>query len=164
MAFQLPIPEEVGGAPWPHEPYLYESYKAVHWRYITDLANEGLILHDGLDWDEVKIGRRLESVYIRGLLTCSNGVMIRVNKELEVSRNNSGHLYVRGRDYAYHAWFKATNQEILRYDMAHQHQAGLHVHLVDPTTGEEQVTAIERDQLPTLGDFVRIAIARAELF
>lgn len=81
---------------------------------MTDLANEGLVEQDELNFEEVKNGRRLESVYIRGLLTCSNGVIIHVNKELEVGRNSSGHLYVRGRDYAYHAWFKATNQVILR--------------------------------------------------
>ena len=130
---------------------------------MKQLADEGLVEQDNLRFEEVRGDRRkLESVFIRGTVNCCNGVKIQVDKELEVSRDASGHLYVRGCDYAYHAWFTATGQEILRYDMAHQSQ--LHVHLIDPTTHQEQITDIDIDQLPTLGDFIRIAIKRAALF
>ena len=90
MAFQLPSAEEVGGAQWPHDWYPYERYKAVHWRYMTILVDEGLIESDDLDIEEVRDGRRLRSVFIRGRINCRNGVMIQVDKELEVERTRSG--------------------------------------------------------------------------
>jgi hypothetical protein len=130
---------------------------------MTTLVNEGLIEEDTLDIEEVLVNRRLTSVFIHGHVHCSNGVIVRVDKELAVQRNKSGHLYVKGSDYSYHAWLSATGQEILRYDMAHA-SARLHRHLFDPTTGQEQITDIELDELPTLDAFIRLAIARAKDF
>ena len=130
---------------------------------MTILVDEGLVEQDNLNIEEVLDGRRLTSVFIRGYVKCCKGVMIRVDKELAVQRNRSGRLYVKGCDYSYHAWLSATGQELLRYDMAHEPPT-LHRHMFDPVTGQEQVTYIELDELPTLDAFIRLAIELANRF
>lgn len=66
---------------------------------------------------------------------------------------------VRGIDYTYHAWIGPTEQDILRYDMAHGE--GLHCHVFDLVTGESALFPAPLDMLPTLDGFVRMACRRA---
>ncbi len=62
---------------------------------------------------------------------------------------------VRGVEYTYHAWLGATEQDILRYDMAHGE--GLHCHVFDLATGESALLPAPLDMLPSLDGFVRMA-------
>ena len=70
-----------------------------------------------------------------------------------------GVLQVRGLDYSYHAWLGATEQDILRYDMAHGE--GLHCHVFDLATGESVLLPAPLDMLPSLDGFVRMSCRRA---
>lgn len=85
-------------------------------------------------------------------------VVVRVDKTLAV-RYVRGVPQVRGIDYAYHAWLGSTEQDILRYDMAHGE--GLHCHLFDLATGEYALLPVPLDMLPSLDGFVRMACRRA---
>ncbi len=67
--------------------------------------------------------------------------------------------HVRGVDYNYHAWLNSTEQDILRYDMAHGE--GMHCHVFDLATGESALLPVPLDMLPTLDGFVRMACRRA---
>lgn len=102
--------------------------------------------------------RRLTSVRIVGRLRCRYDVSIQVDKTLAV-RYARDAPQVRGIDYNYHAWLASTEQDILRYDMAHGE--GLHCHVYDFATGESALLPVPLDMLPTLGSFIRMACRRA---
>ncbi len=69
---------------------------------------------------------------------------------------------VKGARYSYHAWLYASSRQLIRYDMSH-HWLGLHCHLFDSTTGEEEVfTHLPIEMLPSLDGFIRIADRMAE--
>lgn len=129
---------------------------------MTNLLDEGLVEKDALDFEEIRTGRTLTAVIISGQVFCMGGLIVRVNKQLDVRRSSSGYE-VRGIDYDYHAWLPATGQPVLRYDMAHE-WLGLHVHVFDPATGKELTTRIELDDLPTLDGFIRQALERTKAF
>jgi hypothetical protein len=163
MVLQLPSDEEVGGATWPHEWYRYDSYVAVHTQYMDRLINEGVVESDGVSFEEVRDGRTLSLVFVRGAVRCCYGLNILVNKALEVKRDKGANL-VRGYDYSYHAWFGATGQEVIRYDMSHEWVGGIHCHVFDPVTGRGITRPVTREELPTLDLFIRRAVRMAEAF
>jgi len=157
MAGELPSPEEVGGAVWRHEWHLYEDYKTVHHRYITNLVNEGLVEQDRLTFHEYRTGRLLNRVNIAGRIRCGFGVTVDVDKWLET--DGASVPSVRGYSYSYQAWLASTGQEILRYDSAHGLDQ-LHCHVFDLQTGRETVLPCPLDSLPTLDAFVRLVMRR----
>lgn len=95
---------------------------------------------------------------IVGRLRCHYDVSVQVDKTLLVSYLRDI-PQVRGVDYSYHAWLGSTDQDILRYDMAHSE--GLHCHVFDLETSETALLPVPIDMLPTLDGFVRIACRRA---
>jgi hypothetical protein len=153
MADQLPRPETVGGAVWAHDWYPYESYKSVHDRYITNAINEGIIVENHLVFDEIRQGRRLLQVNIRGRIQCEYGLSVFVDKWLEVDPGQN----VRGYSYSYQAWMSESNQEVIRYDSAYGLN-DLHCHLFDLNTGRESIYPVPMHRLPTLDAFIRIAM------
>ncbi len=65
---------------------------------------------------------------------------------------------VKGRDYAYHAWLP-PDRPLIRYDNAERH-GGFHRHVFNVLTGEELVSEpLTHDDLPTLDQIVREAVA-----
>ena len=68
---------------------------------------------------------------------------------------------MKGVDYSYHAWLISTGRQILRYDMAHD-WIGLHCHVFDLDTGDEQQMEVGLDDLPTLDAFIRMVIHRVQ--
>lgn len=157
MVDPLPRPEEVGGAIWSHDWHPYEGYKTVHDRYITNAINEGLIIANHLIFDEIRQGKKLIQVNIRGRIECTYGLCIFVDKWLEFDAGRN----VRGYSYSYHAWLTETNQEVIRYDSAYG-LSDLHCHLFDLKTGTEHIYPVPMDRLPTLDAFIRIAIKQVE--
>jgi hypothetical protein len=160
MVDRIPSLEDVGGQSWSHDWYPYESYKALHYSYTDRLCDEGLIVSHSLSITETPIEGVLQIVRIQGRIQCAYGVEIAVTKQLDVLRNQNGYM-VKGRLYNYQAWFSDTEHQILRYDNSHD-ENDLHCHVFDILTGEEVLKqSIYKTQLPTLSDFVRIAVQRA---
>lgn len=125
---------------------------------MTNLMNEGLILDEHLNFKEIIHNRRLYQVHIQGRIRCHLGVMIEVDKALEVNL----YRYVRGFSYSYHAWLEHTNHGVLRYDNAHGEDE-LHYHIFDLATGVERMKEpVPRERFPTLDAFVRMALRRVQ--
>ncbi len=100
----------------------------------------------------------MASVRIHGRLRCAHDVSVQVDKVLSV--RYARHVpQVRTIRLAYHAWLNTTEQEVLRYDMAHGE--GLHCHVFDLLTGESALLPAPLDMLPTLDGFVRMSCSRA---
>lgn len=152
MVDRLPRPEEVGGAVWPHNWFPYEGYKTVHERYINDAINEGIIIENRLAFNEVRQGRRLIEVNIKGRIECEYGLTIFVDKWLKVDDTQR----VRGSDYNYHAMLTNPLQDVIRYDNSHGPNE-LHCHLFNLENGTETIHPIQIEDLPTLDRFIRIA-------
>lgn len=122
---------------------------------MRQLEDEGITLEDRLSFrSRYDAGARLTSIRILGRLRCHRDVSVQVDKTLAV-RYVRGVPQVRGIDYAYHAWLAATEQDILRYDMAHGE--ALHCHVFDLATGESALLPVPLDMLPSLDGFVRMA-------
>jgi hypothetical protein len=132
MVDRIPRPEEIGAAVWPHGWYPYEGYKTVHFTFMNNLLDEGLVLKDHLIFDEIRDGRYLIEVNIKGQIDCIDGLAIAVDKWLDVDEGQR----VKGYSYSYHAWLTATEQPVIRYDSAHGLD-DLHCHLFDLATREE---------------------------
>lgn len=157
MVGELPSPDEAGGAVWRHDWHRYEAYKSVHHRYITNLFDEGIVLLDGLVFEEHRTGRVLTDVHIAGRISCADSLMVEVDKWLEA--DGSRDPLVRGYSYSYQAWVAETEREVLRYDSAHG-LGNLHCHVFDLRTGDETVIPCPLDRLPSLDGFIRIALRR----
>ena len=155
MAYELPSPQEIGAASWRHDWHPYDDYQVVHATYMTNLMHEGLVDEDRLSFREYREGRRLVQVNVEGRVRCKHGVIIEVDKWLDVRRTRRGYE-VMGSSYSYQAWFEGDGREILRYDSAHG-MAGLHYHLFD-SDGRERIVTISLAQLPTLDGFIRQAL------
>jgi len=126
---------------------------------MRGLVNEGVVLHDGLSF-VAYFDRGLPArVNLRGRVHCRDGVVLMVDKWLEVRRNARGQDEVRGYSYTYEAWRLPGENQVLRYDSSHGLD-NLHRHSFDPVTGDEvEVVTIALDQLPTLDRVIREAAA-----
>lgn len=146
---------------WSHDWFPYETYRNVHVSYMDRLREEQLVIHDHVDFIEVRT-HDLAAVQIEGRLECAFDVVIAVDKWLEVRRGTRGRIEVRGSSYSYHAWVRNGNY-LLRYDSAHGLE-DLHRHEYDPRSGAEtSVTNISLSELPTLDSIVRAAVEQARL-
>ena len=120
------------------------------------METEGLVWEDSLSL--LPMGnphkRSPNRIRILGRLRCAYDVSVHVDKTLVVRYSRRG-LQVKGTAYSYHAWLASTEQDILRYDMAHGD--GLHCHVFDLARGESALLPAPLDLLPTLDGFVRIA-------
>jgi len=162
MADQLPEPPEAPreGHRWQHDWHPYEDYRNVHVSYMDRLFGEQVVLHDHLDFIEIH-GEALDAVQIVGHVECSGGVILAVDKWLDVRRDAHGRSEVRGVSYSYHAW-RRNEHDLLRYDTAHGLDE-LHRHDFDPETGREiGVHRVPLEELPTLDGVIREAVALAQ--
>lgn len=123
---------------------------------MRNLIDEGLVIQDHLVFEEVTEGRRLIQVHIVGQIECSHDLIIAVDKWLDVTRRRRQYV-VQGSSYSYHAWLRHS-RHILRYDSAHGLER-LHRHQFDFETGDEQVSQIQIDELPSLDEFIREALS-----
>lgn len=90
-------------AQWQHDWHPYEDYKTVHTEHLKGLIASGKILHSGLSFIETAAGNELISVNIRGYVECAAGVVIMVDKWLDVRRGRNRRYEVQGSSYSYHA-------------------------------------------------------------
>ncbi len=134
---------------------------------MARLLNEGLVLDNHLVFIEtVDAAGDLFEVKLEGIIECVDLVFIQVDKRLVTSRNSSGQLQVRTVDYKYHAWLAEASggtRNLIRYCTAHgmdgEDREGLHCHVFDLATGQERdVIGVELENLPTLGDFIPLAV------
>ena len=126
---------------------------------METLADQGLVTDNHLVFTHTVHDGALVEVSLQGIIECAEDVFIKVDKALGVRKIRNGQVQVRGKDYAYHAWLNLTpTRDLIRYCSAH----GLddfHCHLFDPATGEELGRpSIDLADLPTLGDFIPLAI------
>lgn len=125
------------------------------------LIDEGLVESDGVSFIESVDDRGvIVHVTIRGRLRCRGGLLIRVDKKLDVRRGRSGRLEVRTYSYQYHAWIHGRagypRRNVIRYDNSPVHDHQLHRHDFDGAGNETSVSAVEFADLPTLSEFVRL--------
>lgn len=130
------------------------------------LLREGLVERDGLSFYESVDGSgELVLVTIRGRLACRHGTAIRVDKKIETRRGRANRLEVRTRYYQYHAWIRSRpgrpRRDLIRYDNSGEHGGRLHRHRFDAAGRSLDPEYVALDEMPTLDEFIREALAMA---
>lgn len=127
---------------------------------MDSLAAEALVFRDTLTFRELrKESGALRWVNLRGRIQCCDGVVIAVNKGLDVALNDRNQIVVRGNAYSYHAWVRGRpRRHILRYDNSHGENA-LHRHFFDVAGNQIAIEPVSLDSLPRLDLVIREAVA-----
>ncbi|MGH7583309.1 MAG: hypothetical protein ACREL5_08810 [Gemmatimonadales bacterium] len=129
-----------------------ENYLQVHESYMATFREEGFVVHDGCAF--TILGK---VVLLEGTITCLDGIVIEVRKEIDVLSGRGGSAWVRTRSFCYHAGLRG-GETILRYDSPHGHRPYHHKHTYD-TFGDGRELAIEElrseREVPTLGEVIR---------
>ena len=136
--------------PGKHGSNRFENYQSVHQKRMQDFLLEGFVLEEDLRFQA--IGRR--SIVLYGSIRCLGGIVLEVEKELQVLDGAGPTARVQTRTYRYHAWLPARHN-ILRYDSPHAHRPYHHVHRFDALgTGREvSIDPIEDEAaIPTLSE------------
>lgn len=165
MAERLRVPEKLEEPPpvqWAHDWHPYTDYLNVHHSHMTALLKTGAVLRDRLSFVETADGRELVQVRVFGRIECRDGVVIYVDKYLDVRRGRQRRYEIRGARYSYQAWFRDPEQTIIRYDTAHGGLKGIHCHRRNPSSGRLVRQAITLEQLPTLSDFIEEVLGIAD--
>lgn len=122
------------------------------------LEQAGLVLRNHLAFVHTEDDGLLIEVGLSGIIECAQAVFIKVDKSLEVRKVQSGQLQVKGKDYAYHAYLREPQRDLMRYCSAHGLD-DLHCHNFDLATGDEtDQPRIRIAELPTLGEFIPRAV------
>ena len=129
---------------------------------MTALVKTGAVLRDRLSFIETVDGKELIQVRVVGRIECRDGVLIYVDKYLDVRRGKQRRYEVKGARYSYQAWFSDSEEAIIRYDTAHGGLEGVHCHRRNPSTRRLVRRDIKLKQLPTLSDFVEEVLAIAD--
>lgn len=129
---------------------------------MQHLAAEGLVRGHAVSFIELRrADGELVRVNVAGEVKCAAGVIVTVDKLLEVRRGRHGRYEVLGRVYRYHAYVAgAPVRDLLRYDSSHGIDR-LHKHIFDARGREIAVEPVAFDSLPTLTGIIREAIALA---
>ena len=129
------------------------------------LRAEGMVTRSFLTFSES--GSRdgnLVAVQLAGIVVCHQ-VIIRIDKKMAVRRDRQNRYQVRTQYYQYHAMVARRNgqprRNLIRFDNAHG-EDGLHCHRFDAIGSEVSRVPISLEHLPTLDEFVRLAVAIAE--
>ena len=154
-------PEE-SATQWSHDWHSYTDYVNVHHNYMAALLRWGAVLRDGLSFIETRDGKELLQVRIHGRIECRDGVLVVVDKYLDVRRGRQQRYEVKGVLYAYQAWFRDSERTIIRYDTAHGGIADIHCHRRNPSSGRLVREDMPIATLPTLTDFIIEALALAD--
>jgi len=125
---------------------------------MAALINEGVVTRETLRFSEFLDGNRLIEVNLAGRLATSSGGILSVDKWLTVD-DRDGRLYVRTREYSYHAWIlrPSPRRDLFRYDNSHGAFDTLHRHRFDTDGAERGSDPIEADLMPPLADVIREA-------
>lgn len=150
---------------WAHDWFSYERYQVVHASYMNRLIGEALVERDGISfYESVDPRGELVLVTIRGRLTCRDSLSVRVDKKLNVRRGQANRHEVRTFSYQYHAWVRqrpgSPRRDVVRYDNSLAHDGTLHRHLFDRDGRETAIESVPVAEMPTLDEFVRLAVAR----
>lgn len=135
----------------PHDWNSWENYLMIH---DKRLEAHPFVLEPHLEWTFIGGRPHPDLILLSGFVVCHLDVLVRVEKTLETRIIKPQRLQVRGRWYAYNAYF-AGRHNILRYDNGHaEHPDEFHRHQYDLQTGKEiSRIIIEKHQLPVLADF-----------
>jgi len=127
---------------------------------MWNLENEGLVLRDSLTFYQIPDEGPIEQVNLRGRVDCLHGLVVSVDKWLEVNHDR-GRPEVRGYKYGYHEWFprrvirRTRIRDIIRVDNAH---GPFHCHLFNTEDGTERIVPLELETFPSLDAFIRHAV------
>ena len=128
------------------------------------LRREALVFRDFISFRESEDSAgELVAVHILGVVSCSEEVLIRVDKKMLVRRDDQNRYEVRTQFYQYHAMMAGRagrpRRNLVRFDNAHGE--GLHRHAFDASGVETAMRFIELEEMPTLDEFIRLAIPMA---
>ena len=136
-----------------HGPARLRSYYAAHENHMDQMRTDGFIGEDTLVLEPIGAGL----LTMVGEIACLGGIVVEVEKYLEVLEGEALDAYVRTFEYKYNAFVRGHNN-ILRYDNSHAyagHGDPHHKHVYDWKTGEPlpdfPAWVGERDW-PTLGE------------
>ena len=97
-------------------------------------------------------------VVVRGRIRCVRGVTLQIEEQLEARPRRDGRTEVRARYRTYHAWRAAGGERRLLFRYDSSHGAPLHLHVADPSTGEETGRIeVSPGELPNLDQLIRYA-------
>ena len=122
-----------------HGPNSLRNYMAVHETVMNQLRRSDFIREDTLALEEGEGFLRLG-----GHIACKGGIVITVNKILEILEGEGEDAMVQTAKYSYHVQFRGGNS-IFRYDNAHSwdgHADSHHKHLFDSNGVEEENSPI----------------------
>jgi hypothetical protein len=129
---------------------------------MDDLARRGIVDRETLTFVEQRdASNELRKIQIRGRVQCPDGVVIIVDKWLDVRRGPQRRYEVKGERYSYHAWRRSSPRlHLFRYDSAHGLDR-LHRHEFDLLTGIEvaEPEQVRIENLPTLDLVILEAVA-----
>ena len=139
--------------PAKHGPARYASYVEIQKSVIGQLIGQGFVA-----FDETKFTfLTREMVLLFGHLGCSGGIVVGVEKYLQVSGELDGSPLVQTSQYSYNVWLQG-GYNLLRYDNSHVHPGHPdkhHKHEFDWRTGAElshSPICIGAAAWPTLGE------------
>lgn len=138
--------------PGKHGPNWLRNYVEVHERWMANFLSEGFVIDDqcGFTFQQT-------AVVVGGDIVCLDGIVIQVDKQLDVLDSGTGNPRVRTGRFSYNARVRGRHN-ILRYDSPHVHRPQPHKHSYDTFgTGDETsvVDLVNESDVPTLGEVIR---------
>ena len=130
------------------------NYKSAHEGYMKHYSF--FIIEDDFKFYETE-----DIIYGHGTIKCKNGIVIIINKELEVAKKQN-RISVRTIRYSYHVMCRHDNEvtNLFRYDNLHtqeNHPDEHHLHEFYPD-GTERIIHVGSDNWPTLGKVIEKAL------
>lgn len=122
-----------------------ENYVHVH---QSALEQHDFVIEDRTEFVRYTDAGRGAVVHLTGEIVCAGGVIIEVDKYLDVRQSSRGVDEVRGYLYRYHGYVRG-GPNLLRYDNSHAEDE-FHRHQYDVGTGGQTQTILARENLPTL--------------
>jgi hypothetical protein len=133
-----------------HAATRFSTYQQVHENRTEQFLREGFVLSEDLRFEEFGAGY----ISLSGTMLCEGGIVLDVEKLLEVVEGHGPHAMVQTVAYRYQAYVLGRGN-ILRYEGPHPtHNQFHHVHRYNTFgDGDDRVEPIEtEDARPTLSE------------
>ena len=145
-----------------HSPNNEEDYFNIHLATMARLEDQGLVLHDGLEIEEIESRDGWE---LTGIIQCVSGIEIHVRKVIR--RKDNG--LVQTQTYKYHVM--RNGEDAFRYCSPHAYMTWLdennhrlhhHKHVYQAGEVIQTITFKSWDDVPTLGEVIDEALKLLE--
>ncbi len=142
-----------------HQPNKYGSYVEIHTTVMEKFRAQGFIGSDNLLFESFL----LEGFRLRGQIACLGGIVITVDKFIEILEHQGSYGLVQTKWYTYNVSLRGGNN-IFRYDNQDKdylrpgHQDEHHKHVFNPWNGCEIPNSPEwigLENWPTLGEIIK---------